>query len=68
MTNEEKEIIIAQALDTEEGRVALGNALWGYRPMSIDYQSPIGRKLVYLEESPVYRVGRCSNIDLSTDL
>jgi hypothetical protein len=49
--NEQKEEIIAQALETPEGRVALAQAMVEPIKISLEYQA-IGRKLLMVDELP----------------
>ncbi len=49
--NEQKEEIIAQALETGEGRVALAQAMVEPIKISLEYQA-IGRKLLMVDELP----------------
>lgn len=51
MTNEEKEYLIAKALETEEGRVALAQAMANPIRTSLDYQG-VGRKLLVIDPLP----------------
>jgi hypothetical protein len=51
MTNEEKEYLIAKALETEEGRVALAQAMANPIRTSLDYQG-VGRKLLVVDPLP----------------
>lgn len=47
-TNAQKEIIIAQALNTDEGRVALAQAMVEPIRRSLEYQA-VGRKLLLVD-------------------
>ena len=49
--NEQKEEIIAQALDTPEGRVSLAQAMVEPIKIALEYQA-IGRKLLMVDELP----------------
>lgn len=49
--NEQKEAIVAAALDTPEGRVALAQAMVEPIKISLEYQA-IGRKLLMVDELP----------------
>lgn len=51
MTNEEKEFLISKALETEEGRVALAQAMANPIRTSLDYQG-VGRKLLVVDPLP----------------
>jgi len=51
LTNEQKEAIIAQALNTEEGRVALAQAMVEPIRRSLEYQA-VGRKCLLVDELP----------------
>ena len=51
MTNEQKEYLIAKALETDEGRAALASAMANPIRMSLDYQG-IGRKLLVVDPLP----------------
>lgn len=51
MTNEQKEYLIAKALETEEGRVALAQAMANPIRISLDYQG-VGRKLLVVDPLP----------------
>lgn len=51
LTNEQKEAIIAQALNTDEGRVALAQAMVEPIRRSLEYQA-VGRKLLLVDELP----------------
>lgn len=51
MTNEQKEYLIAKALETEEGRVALAQAMANPIRVSLDYQG-VGRKLLVVDPLP----------------
>ena len=51
MTNEQKEYLIAKALETEEGRVALAQAMANPIRTSLDYQG-VGRKLLVVDPLP----------------
>ena len=51
LTHNEKEAVIAQALSTEEGRVALAQAMVEPIRRSLEYQA-IGRKLLMVDELP----------------
>lgn len=51
MTNEQKEFLIARALDTDEGRQALASAMANPIRQSLDYQG-IGRKLLVVDPLP----------------
>lgn len=51
MTNEEKEYLISKALETEEGRVALAQAMANPIRTSLDYQG-VGRKLLVVDPLP----------------
>ena len=50
MTNEQKELVIAQALSTDEGRTALAQAMVEPIRRSLEYQA-VGRKLLLVDES-----------------
>lgn len=50
-TNEQKEAVIAQALNTDEGRVALAQAMVEPIRRSLEYQA-VGRKLLMVDELP----------------
>lgn len=51
MSTEQKEYLIAKALETEEGRVALAQAMANPIRTSLDYQG-IGRKLLVVDPLP----------------
>lgn len=51
LTYDEKEAVIAQALSTEEGRVALAQAMVEPIRRSLEYQA-VGRKLLMVDELP----------------
>jgi hypothetical protein len=51
MTNEQKEYLIAKALETEEGRQALAQAMANPIRTSLDYQG-VGRKLLVVDPLP----------------
>lgn len=51
MTNEQKEFLITKALETEEGRTALAQAMANPIRTSLDYQG-IGRKLLVVDPLP----------------
>lgn len=51
LTDSEKEQIIAQALETDEGRVALAQAMVEPIRRSLEYQA-VGRKLLMIDELP----------------
>ncbi|MDP4147559.1 MAG: phage major capsid protein [Bacillota bacterium] len=51
MTNEEKEYLIGKALETEEGRTALAQAMVNPIRTSLDYQG-VGRKLLVVDPLP----------------
>ena len=51
LTNEQKEAVIAQALQTDEGRVALAQAMVEPIRRSLEYQA-VGRKLLLVDELP----------------
>jgi hypothetical protein len=51
LTNEQKEAVIAQALNTDEGRVALAQAMVEPIRRSLEYQA-VGRKLLLVDELP----------------
>lgn len=51
MTNEQKEYLITKALETEEGRTALAQAMANPIRTSLDYQG-IGRKLLVVDPLP----------------
>lgn len=51
LTSEQKEAIIAQALSTDEGRVALAQAMVEPIRRSLEYQA-VGRKLLLVDELP----------------
>ena len=51
LTDQEKQEIIAQALQTEEGRVALAQAMVEPIRRSLEYQA-VGRKLLMIDELP----------------
>ena len=51
LTNKEKELIIAQALQTPEGREALAKAMVEPIRRSLEYQA-VGRKLLMVDELP----------------
>lgn len=51
MTHEEKEFLISRALETEEGRVALAQAMANPIRTSLDYQG-VGRKLLVVDPLP----------------
>ena len=48
LTNEHKEAIIAQALNTDEGRTALAQAMVEPIRRSLEYQA-VGRKLLLVD-------------------
>lgn len=50
-TDEQKEMIIAQALETDEGRTALAQAMVEPIRRSLEYQA-VGRKLLMIDELP----------------
>jgi len=49
--DQEREVVIAQALETEEGRVALAQAMVEPIKRALEYQA-IGRKLLMVDELP----------------
>lgn len=51
LTTEQKEAVIAQALNTDEGRVALAQAMVEPIRRSLEYQA-VGRKLLMVDELP----------------
>jgi hypothetical protein len=51
LTDQEKEEVIAQALETDEGRVALAQAMIEPIRRSLEYQA-VGRKLLMVDELP----------------
>ena len=51
MSNEQKEYLIAKALETEDGRVALAQAMANPIRVSLDYQG-VGRKLLVVDPLP----------------
>lgn len=51
LTDQEKEMVIAQALETDEGRTALAQAMVEPIRRSLEYQA-IGRKLLMVDELP----------------
>ena len=51
LTNEQKEAVIAQALNTDEGRTALAQAMVEPIRRSLEYQA-VGRKLLLVDELP----------------
>lgn len=51
MSNEQKEYLIAKALETDEGRAALASAMANPIRQSLDYQG-IGRKLLVVDPLP----------------
>jgi len=51
LSDQEKETIIAQALETDEGRVALAQAMVEPIRRSLEYQA-VGRKLLMVDELP----------------
>lgn len=51
LTNEQKEFLISKALETEEGRVALAQAMANPIRVSLDYQG-VGRKLLVVDPLP----------------
>ena len=51
MTNEQKEYLISKALETEEGRTALAQAMANPIRTSLDYQG-VGRKLLVVDPLP----------------
>lgn len=51
LNNEQKEAVIAQALNTDEGRVALAQAMVEPIRRSLEYQA-VGRKLLLVDELP----------------
>lgn len=50
-TNEQQEMVIAQALETDEGRTALAQAMVEPIRRSLEYQA-VGRKLLMVDELP----------------
>jgi len=48
MTNEQKEAVVAQALNTDEGRTALAQAMVEPIRRSLEYQA-VGRKLLLVD-------------------
>jgi hypothetical protein len=51
LSNQEKELVIAQALETDEGRTALAQAMVEPIRRSLEYQA-VGRKLLMVDELP----------------
>ena len=51
LSNEQKEFLIAKALETEEGRAALAQAMANPIRVSLDYQG-VGRKLLVVDPLP----------------
>lgn len=51
LTNDQKEFLISKALETEEGRVALAQAMANPIRISLDYQG-VGRKLLVVDPLP----------------
>lgn len=51
LTNEQKEYLISKALETEEGRIALAQAMANPIRISLDYQG-VGRKLLVVDPLP----------------
>lgn len=51
LSNEQKEFLISKALETEEGRVALAQAMANPIRVSLDYQG-VGRKLLVVDPLP----------------
>jgi hypothetical protein len=51
LTDSEKEVIISQALETDEGRVALAQSMVEPIRRSLEYQA-VGRKLIMVDELP----------------
>jgi len=51
LTPEQKEFLIEQALQTEEGRIALASSMANPIRLTLDYQG-IGRKLLVVECQP----------------
>ena len=51
MTHEEKEYLISKALETEERRTAIAQAMANPIRMSLDYQG-VGRKLLVVDPLP----------------
>lgn len=51
LTNDQKEYLISKALETEEGRVALAQAMANPIRISLDYQG-VGRKLLVVDPLP----------------
>ena len=51
LTNQEKEMVIAQALNTDEGRTALAQAMVEPIRRALEYQA-VGRKLLLVDELP----------------
>jgi len=51
LTEAEKQVVIAQALDTDEGRVALAQAMVEPIRRSLEYQA-VGRKLLLIDQLP----------------
>jgi len=51
MTDKDKEFLIAQAMETQEGRVALAQAMANPIRTSLDYQG-VGRKLLVIDPLP----------------
>lgn len=51
LTNEQKEYLISKAMETEEGRVALAQAMANPIRISLDYQG-VGRKLLVVDPLP----------------
>lgn len=51
LSNEQKEYLISKALETEEGRVALAQAMANPIRVSLDYQG-VGRKLLVVDPLP----------------
>jgi len=51
LTDQEKEMVIAQALETDEGRTALAQAMVEPIRRALEYQA-VGRKLLMVDELP----------------
>jgi len=51
LTDQDKEMVIAQALETDEGRTALAQAMVEPIRRSLEYQA-VGRKLLLVDELP----------------
>ncbi len=51
LSDQEKEMVIAQALETDEGRTALAQAMVEPIRRSLEYQA-VGRKLLMVDELP----------------